>query len=181
LFESDLSSWNVGKVQNFNHFAYGASLFDSNLTDWNVESATSMQHMFRGSMISADLSAWNTSQVTSMSRMFAYTPHFNSAISNWDTSKVTCFAYMFWAASTAFNQDLSMWNVSSVVYTDDTNPGLKQMFMDASSFNQNLCYWGTQLDSSNDVTNMFDGSGCPDQGSPDLTLPAVNPLCYACL
>lgn len=179
-FESDLSSWEVGNVQDFDQFAYGASLFDSDLSDWDVASATSMEHMFRGTMISANLSNWNTSSVTSMSRMFAYTSQFNSDISDWDTSSVTCMAYMFWE-STQFNQDLSGWDVTSVVYTDDTNPGLKQMFMDAPAFNQDLCAWGTQLDSSNIVTNMFSGSGCSEQESPDLTnSDQVNPLCYDC-
>jgi hypothetical protein len=103
-----------------------------------------MEHRFRDAMISADLSNRNTTLASLISRMFANTTQFNSDISDLDTSYITGGAYMIWER-TQFNRGLSRW--------EDTNLGMKQMFMDAYAFNQDLCAWGTQVDSSNDVTD----------------------------
>ena len=66
-----------------------------------------------------------------MSFMFRNTA-FNQDISGWNVSSVTTMTGMF--RNTAFNQDISSWNVSNV--TDMTN-----MFTDASSFNQDISGW----------------------------------------
>jgi surface protein len=51
--------------------------------------------------------------------------------------------------ATAFNQDLSNWNVEAV-------EDMKYLFWDASAFNQTLCW---SLTARVDQRFMFDGSG----------------------
>jgi len=65
--------------------------------------------------------------VTNMSYMFAGATAFNSDISKWDVSKVTDMSYMFENA-TAFNSNISNWDVSKV--TD-----MSSMFEQAANFN----------------------------------------------
>ena len=64
--------------------------------------------------------------VTNMRGMFCYASAFQSDLSQWNVSSVTNMGCMFMFAS-AFQSDLSQWNVSSVTYMD-------RMFMFASAF-----------------------------------------------
>jgi surface protein len=68
---------------------------------------------------------------------------FNQDISDWNVSSVINMSSMF-AATTAFNQDLSAWDVSSVTT-------MSNMFSNASAFNQPL-NWGIK---TANVTNMY--------------------------
>ena len=54
-----------------------------------------------------------TSLITEMSNMFSGASAFNQNISSWDVSKVTDMTSMFMLAK-SFNQDLSSWDVSDV-------------------------------------------------------------------
>jgi len=57
---------------------------------------------------------------------------------------VTVMAYMFYGV-TSFNQDISDWDVSSVLptftYEGNTLEGMENMFKNATSFNQDLSSW----------------------------------------
>ena len=83
----------------------------------------------------------NLSSVTSMKFMFYDCSAFNQDISGWDVSKVTNMGSIFFGC-TAFNQDISGWNVSNV--TD-----MSVMFWDCSAFNQDISSWDVSK-----VTNM---------------------------
>jgi surface protein len=65
--------------------------------------------------------------------MFRSATAFNKDLSSWDVSSVINMRGMFEQA-TAFNQDLSNWDVSSVT-------SMKYMFYQATNFNQDLSSW----------------------------------------
>ncbi|MGJ8550943.1 BspA family leucine-rich repeat surface protein, partial [Winogradskyella wichelsiae] len=88
------------------------------------------------------------SKVTNMTYMFGGATAFNQDISSWDVGKVTTMTYMFGGA-TAFNQDISSWDVSKV-----TN--MTFMFLGATAFNQDLSSWDVSEVTS--MTNMFGGA-----------------------
>jgi len=69
---------------------------------------------------------------------------------------------------------LSGWNVSSV-------KNMGYMFAGASSFDQNLCVWGSQMPSNVDVGLMFWGSDCPSQIEPSLSSNPPGPFCHFCV
>eukprot|EP00978_Attheya_sp_CCMP212_P048200 scaffold484714_cov98-Attheya_sp.AAC.1 len=96
-----------------------------------------------------------------MSETFRGASAFNQDLSTWDLSSVTDMQWMFEAAS-AFNQDLSAWNVSSVTT-------MVYMFLGASAFNQNLCTWASnspQLISNASVDDMFTATSCINSSTP---------------
>lgn len=76
--------------------------------------------------------------------------------------------------SQAFNQDISEWDVSSVIT-------MYNMFRDASNFNQDLCDWGSKIANTNpDTTLMFKFSGCTNTQDPSFAQTVISPLCSVC-
>ncbi|MFU8772655.1 MAG: BspA family leucine-rich repeat surface protein, partial [Anaerolineales bacterium] len=94
-----------------------------------------------------------TSGITDMERMFYKASAFNRDISSWDVSSVTNMRVMFYKAS-AFNRDISSWDVSSV--TD-----MSRMFFRASAFNNadQPLNWGSKTANVRNTYRMFIGSG----------------------
>jgi surface protein len=83
--------------------------------------------------------------------MFLNTSAFNQNIGSWNVSSVTNMNGVFNNAS-AFNQDIGLWDVSSVV-------SMNNMFFNASAFNQNISGWTINaLISPNPPTNFAFGS-----------------------
>ena len=105
---------------------------------------------------SPDIRHIPVSNITIMSGLFAEDTHFNEDISLWDTSSVKCIRDVFLNAE-AFNQDISGWNTSRVVYMDGT-------FKGAASFNQDIGRWNTLK--AFDMYGMFRGTNSFNQ---DLT------------
>ena len=68
-----------------------------------------------------------------MSSVFNGATAFNGNISTWDVSGVTNMNHMFRGAKN-FNRDISSWNVSSLKF-------MGNMFNGAIAFNQNLSSW----------------------------------------
>jgi surface protein len=98
----------------------------------------------------------------------------NSDLSAWNVSQVESF-YGTFLGATSFNSDLSAWTPSSA-------KDCWYMFGGASNFNSNLCSWGERIPSGQliDVTDMFLGSGCPVQDSPNLADLPAGPWCFDC-
>ena len=117
------------------------------LDQWGTASWTTMENAFRGAsnMAYNAVDSPDLSSVTDMSNMFFRASAFNGDLSSWNVSSVTDMSYMFIAA-TSFNGDLSSWNVSSV--TD-----MSYMFNDATSFNGDLSSW--DVSSVTDMNGMF--------------------------
>eukprot|EP00978_Attheya_sp_CCMP212_P012459 scaffold31093_cov80-Attheya_sp.AAC.6 len=68
-----------------------------------------------------------------MVQMFCSASAFNRDLSSWDVSSIRTMVSMFMSAS-ALDQDLSAWDVSSVT-------AMQNMFWAASAFNQDLSAW----------------------------------------
>lgn len=80
-------------------------------------------------------------KTTDLSGMFSNALAFNQDLSLWDVSGVSSMYGMF-SFATAFDQDISMWDVSGVI-------DMYGMFQNATTFNQPLNSWNVS-----NVTNM---------------------------
>ena len=105
-------------------------------------------HGCRNLTIEATAGKPNLSNVTDMAGMFGDATAFDQNISGWDVSSVTNMRYMFSGAA-AFNQDINGWDVSSV-----TDMGF--MFSGARAFNQDINGW--DVSSVTDTSAMFSGA-----------------------
>ncbi|MDB4727431.1 BspA family leucine-rich repeat surface protein [Saprospiraceae bacterium] len=118
------------------------------IESWGDIAWSSMQFAFFGCnhLTYNAIDAPNLSGVTNCSGMFYQATAFNGDISSWDVSNVTDMSFMFYQA-TAFNGDIGSWDVSSV-----TN--MSFMFALATAFNGNIG-WGNNVSSVTDMSRMF--------------------------
>merc|ERR1712032_268934 len=79
---------------------------------------------------------------------FSQASAFNQDLSNWNVGKVTSMAMIF-AQASVFNSDLSKWNVGKVTAMD-------HMFSGAEYFNQDLSKWN--VEQVTDMATMFKGA-----------------------
>merc|ERR1740124_1063260 len=70
----------------------------------------------------------------------------NPPISKWDVSEVKDFSGMFYMAASAFNQDLSKWNVGNGLC-------FRYMFLYTAAFNQDISGWNVA--NGSDFEGMF--------------------------
>ncbi|TAE45501.1 MAG: BspA family leucine-rich repeat surface protein, partial [Cytophagales bacterium] len=96
------------------------------------------------------------SPANNMQGMFRDCSAFNGNISSWNVSNVTSMQGMFNGAS-VFNRDISSWNVSNVTSFDG-------MFQFASAFNQDLSNWNFSTISNISALSMFYGAGAFNNG-----------------
>ena len=89
-----------------------------------------------------------TSLITDMSELLKGNTAFNQDISSWDVSGVNDMNDMFSGAQ-SFNKDISKWDVSNVTQ-------MKFMFSGAKFFNQALGAW--DVSAVNDMRYMFSGA-----------------------
>ena len=115
------------------------------IKQWGTQVWSSMESAFAGAS-NLQVTATDApvlSKVPNMSEMFYGATAFNSDISAWNVSSVIHMSGMFQNAVT-FNQNIGSWNVSSV-----TN--MSSMFLGATAFDQNIGSWNVSS-----VTNMSD-------------------------
>ncbi len=117
---------------------------------WGSIQWESMRLAFAGAsnMVYNAPGAPDLSNVTDMSGMFNEATAFNADISNWDVSGVIDMAGMFGGA-TSFNQDLNAWDVSSV-------KDFGGMFVDATIFNGRIENW--DVSNATEMNIMFSGA-----------------------
>jgi len=165
-FNQDISPWNVSSVTNMSSMFSHTSAFNNGgvVLDWaDTSSVANMSYMFSyANAFNQDISSWNTGLVTNtsnmfqgnsgfnngsvaldwasgfgtncnMSSMFDNATAFNQDVSAWDTSTVSIMYKLFRTAS-VFNQDISSWDVSYV-------NSMGYMFNNAFAFNQDISGW----------------------------------------
>lgn len=140
-------SFNTAAVQNMQSMFNGDVNFNSSLT-FNTGLVNNMSFMFYGcSQLNTAPTFSSTAAVGNMQSMFRDCANFNKALTL-NTSAVTLLQMMFNGA-TAFNQDISGWNVG-------LNTGFYGMFQNAAAFNQNISGWNTS--SATNMGSMFNGA-----------------------
>lgn len=130
-FNQDISNWDVSKVTNM-WAMFTSSVFNQDISSWNVSRVKNMAGMFSNSEFNQPIGDWDVSSVTNMGAMF-YNSQFNQSIGDWDVSKVTDMGVMF-CASQLFNQDLSVWDVGSVVACEDFSRNTPQWVLPKPTF-----------------------------------------------
>lgn len=167
VFNRNISSWNVSKVNNFGGMFQNANSFNngyasgiSNQLPWiiNTTSSVDMSNLFASALafnsnLGTGTTPWDVSKVTSFGAMFNGATNFNNGddaapINNWSINTVSnvSMASMFQSASN-FNRDVSNWNMTKVVNTSS-------MFYFARDFNQPLANWERIGSTLANVTNM---------------------------
>ena len=132
---------------------------------WGDIAWESMASMFYGAsnLVINATDIPNLSSVTDMSSMLAEATAFNQDISDWDVSGVTDMSSMF-AEATAFNQDIGDWNVSSVM-------DMSSMLAGATAFNQDIGDWN--VSSVMDMSSMLAGATAFNQDIGDWNVSSV--------
>ncbi|WP_299212137.1 BspA family leucine-rich repeat surface protein [uncultured Aquimarina sp.] len=145
IFDFNITSWDVGKVENFVGMFNNNAQFNQNIGGWNVGEnvvgTINMQAMFDStSSFNSPLNTWDTSKVTNMVSMFGFATAFNQPLDAWDTSTIENMGGMFFGASD-FDQNVGGWNLSNV-----TNMGamFQQSGLSTENYDATLIGWATQ-------------------------------------
>lgn len=143
-FNQDLLEWNVSSVTNFESMFEGADNFNGEVYKWRPFAAINMESMFEGTSFNRYIEPWfaNILDLTTEDDLIISTEDgkYLGVVSstNEDVSpfSISSFNAMF-KNNTAFNQDMTSWDVSTVVDMND-------MLFNASSFDQSLGGWNVQ-------------------------------------
>ncbi len=153
----NLIGWDTSNVTSMNSMFVRTTNFNQNIGGWNVSKVTNMSATFYEATSfnnggSNSIQNWSAPLCTNFNNMFRDTTSFNQPLTNLvDTSGVIecTFINMFYLAS-AFNQDISGWNVSKA-----TN--MLNMFALATAFNNggsnSIQNWSVPL--CTNFTSMF--------------------------
>lgn len=123
--------------QNFSTLVFGnCTSFNQPLNGLNVSGVTEFKEWFFGcTAFNQPLDQWDTSAAIDMQLMFEGATSFNQNLNSWNTGSLTNVFGMFRGAS-SYNQPMDNWDVSGV-----TGVGMRNMFNNATVFNQNLSGW----------------------------------------
>ena len=119
----------------------------ASIDQWGDIEWTTMEGAFRGAsgMVYNATDAPDLSGVTNMIGMFSGATAFNADLSGWDVSRVTRMNNTFQGAL-AFNGDISDWDVSAVTSMND-------MFANTAAFNGDISGWNVSAVTS--MNNML--------------------------
>jgi surface protein len=152
-FNQNISSWNMSSAQSMNGMFRAAHSFNQNIGAWDVSNVTNMQAMFDSARDfnnggSDSIRNWNVSNVTNMFIMFGRGSFagdqptlFNQPIGDWNTVLVLNMARMF-SGNTAFDQDLSNWDINQV--TNFTSTFASLAGFSTANYDALLIAWDAQ-------------------------------------
>tara|TARA_R100001594_G_scaffold7798_2_gene20781 strand:+ start:406 stop:2379 length:1974 start_codon:yes stop_codon:yes gene_type:complete len=138
---------NTSSVVNFTSMFHNCSSFNQSLSDWTFATSGDVNCtlMFNGCTSFNSALAWGSKTVrfTNLSNIFQSCSAFNQDVSSWDVSNVTNLTSTF-AFCTVFNNGGTAlnWDTGSVTNMNAT-------FSNARAFNQSIAGWDTS-----NVTNM---------------------------
>lgn len=94
---------------------------------------------------------WDVSQISDFSHLFAKRTAFNEDISQWNMSRATNLDFMFWHAHSFEGEGIEQWDVSRVT-------SMERTFFAAESFSADISRWN--------VSNVVNFEKCLAQSSP---------------
>jgi len=160
-FNNPIGDWDVRNIQNMDYMFLDAISFNQPLNSWKTDSLTDMKYMFAfAESFDQPLDRWNTESVRDMTSTLAFATYFDQPLEAWETGSVTSMKNMFLGAI-LFNQNIDGWNTVAV-------QDMTYMFNKAESFNQCLSTWAYKNPTTITGPMIFNGTGCPVQGIPDV-------------
>ena len=169
--DNNVIGWDVSNVENMTSMFKGLSAFDQDIGSWNMTGVTRTSSMFAGaSAFNQDMSSWVLSNLETPSGsgfeivngMFNNATAFNNGYSAGNSTAANSLnswkdyfanqlslSTMF-SGATAFNSNITEWDVSSVQI-------FNYMFYNATNFNQDLSDW--DFSAATDMSGMFQSSG----------------------
>ncbi|CAB9507063.1 Mycoplasma protein of unknown function, DUF285 [Seminavis robusta] len=92
-FNSDISRWDVSRVQSFLRVFYDAQAFNVNIGGWGTGNVVTMKETFQlASSFDQPIGGWATTKVTDMTNTFRNCPSFDQDLGSWDTTNVETFS-----------------------------------------------------------------------------------------
>lgn len=169
--------WGIktSNVQNMEALFYGTASFNQDISDWDVSSVTTMANMFTNAVIYNNGDVGNngnkplrwgnrTAQVQEMDALFFGAGDFNQDISDWDLGSVVRMTNMFSGATSFNNGDVGNNGSKPLAWGTKTAQVqyMNGMFYRAASFNQDISSWDVR--NVTGMVNMFFGATSYNNG-----------------
>ena len=151
-----LTNWNTSNVTDMQYMFSDATYFNQNINTWNIPNATHLfsssstllRGIFNNGILAGSnnnsLKNLNTSRFGSIGAMFLNSIGFNQNISNWDVSNIIYTGQMF-QGTRVYNNGLGpgLFDNDSSLNSWNTSSFLdiQVMFNGAIAFNQNISHW----------------------------------------
>jgi surface protein len=167
-FNMSLSGWDVSNISFFSSFFEGATSFNQDIGDWDTGEATDFSSMFKGvTSFNKDISEWNTSKVTNFNSMFEGATSFNKNINTGAEINKHGGPYNPWTirsdvavtmdnvlnGASAFDQDISDWDVANISSATNLLTGTNLSIANALEINDSSTGWPSQGGASAAATN----------------------------
>lgn len=159
IFNGDISAWDMSKVVSTKEMFKNNTTWNRlNITNWDTGSVVDMSGMFHGTTnlrttnsTAGNLSSWNVSKVRDFTSMFEES-NFDGTLSGWtlSTTPGVKMSRMF------MNSGLTTSGIGSVDVTSVET--MDHMFDQATSFQDPLAGWNTQVSNVTDVSYMLAGA-----------------------
>jgi surface protein len=140
----DVSGWDMKSATTLAGFMNGQTTFEQDLSSWDVRNVTSFSTAFYLCAVftGTGLDQWEvTNKLTEMQVMFQGCTAFDVDLSGWDVSKVTNFNSTFRACTAFTNGGAALaWTINT---DDEDGVDMSSMFYACEAFNQPLTGWDT--------------------------------------
>ena len=162
---SNITTWDVSAISNFHGVFRNNTHFNQDIHLWDVGEGTIFESMFEGATgFNKPLNGWDTSKGTNFNSMFQGASSFNQNINTGASTTLHGSTYNPWTIGTAtmdnmlhdasaFDQDLSGWNMTNVSSAINLLDGTDLSAENAAAINDSGTGWPSQSGVSAAVTN----------------------------